>query len=107
MVRRAEDIAYVRDEITGTLARFAARPVDAARLEAVKRHTKYAFLMGLDSPEQVGNALSRIVALTGGIEAVDRFYEQMEQVTPDDILRATQKYFDARRRTVAVLKGTP
>ncbi len=106
MVKKAEDIPYVRDQIYQTLEEFKTRPVDAAKLDAVKRHNKYAFLMGLDSPERVAEAMARFIALTGGLEVVDQLYTEMDQVTPQDILQATKKYFDAQRRTVAVLKGT-
>lgn len=106
MVKKAEDIPYVRDQIEKTLEEFKIRPVDAAKLDAVKRHNKYAFLMGLDSPERVAEAMARFIALTGGLEVVDQLYAEMDQVTPQDILQATKKYFDPKRRTVAVLKGT-
>ncbi len=105
MVKKAEDIGYVRDEVYRTLEEFKTRPVDAKRLDEVKRHNKYAFLMDLDSPGRVAGALARFVALTGGIDVVDRLYAALDRVTPEDVARAAAKYFDPKRRTVAVLKG--
>jgi zinc protease len=105
MVKRQDDVAYVRDEIYRTLEHFKTVPVDATKLDHVKRHNKYEFLMSLDSSERVAEILSRWIALTGGLEAIDQLYEEFDRVTPEDILRATQKYFDAERRTVVVLKG--
>ena len=107
MVKKAEDVAYVRDEIYRTLEEFQTKPVDGGRLEGVKRHNKYAFLMDLDSPGSVAGGLARFVALSGGIEVVDRLYAAIDRVTPQDIAHAAQKYFDPKRRTVVVLKGTP
>jgi len=46
------------------------------------------------------------VAVTGGIEALDRMYAEAEQVMPEEIMAAARKYFDPKRRTIAVLKGT-
>jgi zinc protease len=105
MVKRVEDVGTVRDEIYRTQEEFKTRPVDAGKLDAVKRHNKYAFLTGLDSPEAVAGALARFVALTGGIEVVDRLYGAMDQVTPEDLIHAAKKYFRPERRTVVVLKG--
>ena len=62
--------------------------------------------MGLDTPDNVAGGLARLVALTGGIEAVDKLYGTMETITPEDILKAARKYFTPERRTVVVLKGT-
>lgn len=106
MVKDPADIGYVRDAIQKTIEEYQTTPVDAKRLEAVKRHEKYAFLMQLNSPERVAESLARLVALTGGIEVVDELYSTMDKVTPADVQRAAKKYFDPKRRTVAVLKGS-
>ena len=89
-----------------TLEDFKAKPVAAERLEQVKRRNKYAFLMELDSAGGVAAALARLVAITGGIEAVEELYAAFDRLTPSDVQEATKKYFDARRRTVMVLRGT-
>ncbi|MFZ5815882.1 MAG: M16 family metallopeptidase [Bacillota bacterium] len=41
-------------------------------------------------------------ALTQGVERFDRALEELEAVTPDDLLRVAQRYLDARRRTVGL-----
>ncbi len=105
MVKNEADLPAVRGEIDRTLQRYKTEPVDAKRLDQLKRRHQYAFLMALDSPEAVAGALARFVALSGGIEVVDRFFAEFDRVTADDILRATRKYFTPERRTVVVLKG--
>ena len=105
MVKKAEDLGYVRDEVYRTLETFKTKPADAARLETVKRHNKYAFLMELDSAGGVAGALARPIALTGDIEAVERLYAAMDRVTASDVQRAAKKYFDATRRTVMVVRS--
>jgi zinc protease len=106
MVKDAADVDLVRDEIYRTLERFQAAPADAEKLAQLKRRHKYGFLMHLDTPDSVAGALARPIALTGGIECVDRLYEALDRATPDDIMRAARKYFVPARRTVMVLKGT-
>lgn len=105
MVKKAGDLDSVRDEVYRTLEEFKAKPVATERLEQVKRRNKYAFLMELDSAGGVAAALARLVAITGGIEAVDELYAAFDRLTPSDVQEATRKYFDARRRTVMVLRG--
>lgn len=105
MVKKAEDIPYVRDEVYRTLEYFKNTPVDAARLRDLKRRNKYSFLMGLDTPDAVASRLARFIALTGDIAVIDTLYARMDAITPEDIMRAAKKYFTPERRTVVVLKG--
>ena len=105
MVKKVEDIRAVQEAIDRTIGEFQARPADAGKLEAVKRHHKYGFLMGLDSPDAVAGSVARFVALTGGIDVIDRLYGEMDKVTPQDVVRAARAYLQPQRRTVVVLKG--
>lgn len=105
MVKKPEDIDYVRDEIYRTLEDFKTKPVDSTRLQDLKRRNKYAFLMALDTPDAVAARLARFIALTGDIAVIDQLYAAMETITPDDIMRAAKKYFTPERRNLVVLKG--
>ena len=105
MIKRPEDIAYVRDEVYRTLEQFKTTPVDAKRLSDLKRRNKYSFLMSLDTPGEVAARLARYVALTGDIAVIDTLYPRMDAITPDDIMRCAKRYFVPERRTVVVLKG--
>jgi len=105
MVKREEDIAAIQQEIGKTITAFQTRPVDARRLADIKRRRRYEFLMHLDTPESVAGGLARFVALSGGIDVVDRFYATLARITPDDIRTAARRYFTPARRTVVVLKG--
>jgi zinc protease len=106
MVKKEEDVNYVRDEVYRTLEEFKTEPVAAKKLNDLKRRNKYSFLMGLDTPDNVAGRLARLVAVTGGIEIVDRLYTQFDKVTPKQIMSAAKRYFIPERRTVVVLKGT-
>jgi zinc protease len=105
MVKKAEDVEGVRDDIYRTLEQFKTTPVDETRLRDLKRRNKYSFLMGLDTPDAVASRLARFVALTGDIAVVDTLYAQMDTITAEDLMRAAKKYFTPERRTVVVLKG--
>ncbi|MGD0518422.1 MAG: pitrilysin family protein [Thermoguttaceae bacterium] len=105
MVKNPEDIDSVQKDIEETIKKFQSAPVSEQKLADVKRHDKYELLDRLDSPERVAEALTRYIALTGGIEALDQLYATYESVTPEDILRAAKEYYRPERRTIAVLKG--
>lgn len=105
MVKKAEDIDSVRDDVYRTLEVFKTTPVDEKRLNDLKRRSRYSFLMGLDTPDHVAGGVARFVALTGGLGVIDQLYDQLMQVTPQDIMHAAKKYFVPESRTVVVLKG--
>ena len=105
MVKKEEDIAYVRDEVYRTVEEFKTRPVDQKKLDDLKKRNKYGFLMGLDTPDKVAGGLARLVAITGGVDVVDVLYRQFDTVTPQEIMQAAQKFFAPEQRTVVVLKG--
>ncbi|MBM2841528.1 MAG: Insulinase family protein, partial [Bacteroidetes bacterium] len=105
MVKKEEDVNYVRDEVYKTLEQFKTATVDEKKLNDLMRRNKYSFLMGLDTPDHVAGGLARFVALTGGIEVVDQLYAELNKITPQHIMNAARKYFTPENRTVVVLKG--
>ncbi len=105
MVKKPEDVNYVRDEVYKTLEQFKTTLVDAKRLDDLKKRQKYQFLMGLDTPDHLAGGVARFVALSGGLEVIDRLYSKFETITPQEVMAAAQKYFVPEHRSVVVLKG--
>jgi zinc protease len=107
IIARVKDPAkvdYVLGEIDRTVGEFQTTPPDAKRVADVKSRTKYGFLMNLETPSAVAGALARIVALTGGAEAVDQMFTTLDGVTPKDVQTAARTTLGRERRTVAVLQ---
>jgi zinc protease len=104
-VKNESDIEYVIGEIDKTTDKFASGLVSPQELENIKKRSRYAYLMSLDTPERAAGRLARTIALTGGIEAVDELYGTIAAITAEDIRAAAQKYLQKERRTVLVLKG--
>lgn len=105
MVKKEADVPYVRDEVYKTLEEFKTLAVDPKKLSDLIRRNKYSFLMGLDTPNAVAGGIARFVAVTGGLNVIDRLFAKEATITPDDIRDAARKYFAPERRTVVVLKG--
>ena len=98
-------VDYVRSEIERVIDGCQLSPPDAARLADLKSRLKYSFLMNLDTPDHVAQSLARIIAVTGGIRAIDQLYTTYDSITPQDVQAAARKYLVRERRTVAVLRG--
>jgi len=105
MVKAKEDVDYVKELVAETIATYQEEPVDKATLEELKSREKYQFLMNLDTPASVAHNLARYIALTGGIEAVNEYYEALVNASPDDIQQVAQTYFVENARNTIVLKG--
>ena len=106
MVKSEKDMDYIKSEIYNTIAKFQSTLVDEKSLEKQKKNMKYSFLMELDAPDKVAGRLARIVALTGGIDAVDAYFATVDKITPKDIQDAAKKYFVPEKRTVLTLTGS-
>ncbi len=105
MVKREEDIPAVQNAIDATVEKFKTELVPAEKLEREKKHTRYAFLMNLDTPAKVAGNLARLIALTADLNAVNILYDTIAQLTPEDIRAAARHYFVQKHRTIIILKG--
>jgi zinc protease len=104
-VKDPEKVDEVLTRIDQVVSKFQATPPDAQKLADLKSNQKYGFLMNLDTPAKVSRQLVRGIAVTGGIEALEQYYETLNAVTPEDIQQAAKDYLARDRRTVAVLRG--
>ncbi|HEX5760508.1 MAG TPA: pitrilysin family protein [Thermoanaerobaculia bacterium] len=105
MVKDPAKVDYVLAEIDKAIAAYQAKPVEAQRLNDLKSRVKYGFLMNLATPDAVAQSLARIIAVSGGPEAIDQMYAALGTVTPADVQNAARELLRADRRTVAVLRG--
>jgi zinc protease len=105
MVKDPTKVDYVLAEIDKTIAAYQEKPVAAQRLADLKSRVKYGFLMNLETPDAVAQSLARIIAVSGGHEAIDTMYTSLDALTPADVQNAARELLRANRRTVAVLRG--
>jgi len=105
MIRSEDDVDYVRQLVFDTLERYKNQPVDPEKLQELKSRETYGFLMNLDTPSNVANNLARYVALSGGVGVVDVYFQDMQRLTPEDIMQVAKKYFAEQSRNVIILEG--
>ncbi|MFT5051184.1 MAG: zinc protease [Chlamydiales bacterium] len=105
-IKDPADVDAVEADIWSAIDAFRATPVSAARLDDVRSSLKYGFLSGLSTPNQVCENVAQIVAITGGLTAVDRMYATLDAVTPEDVRAAADRWLRTERSTVAVLHAS-
>jgi zinc protease len=102
-VKNGADLDTVQRQIAATAQDFAAKPVDAQKLEALKEHLRYEFALGLDNSEAIAETVARYVALRRTPETANRYYEMYSKLTAQDIQKVAQKYLIDRNRTTVTL----
>jgi zinc protease len=103
-VRKPEDLPIVRSRIDSALAEAARSPIDAARLDAIKSHLRYAFAGSLRSADAVADAVGTAVATTGRVESINELFAAYEGLTPSDLQRVAVKYFQPGNTTAIILE---
>jgi zinc protease len=102
-VKNVADLDAVQRQLAATAQDFAAKPVDAQKLEALKEHLRYEFALGLDNSEAIAETVAQYVALRRTPETANRYYETYSKLTPQDIQKVAQKYLVDRNRTTVTL----
>ncbi|MCS7228691.1 MAG: pitrilysin family protein [Candidatus Kryptonium sp.] len=102
-IKREDLIDSVKSEIFKAIEELKVKPVSKERLEQVKSYMRYSFAMSLDNPNSVAYIVGNYFQLTGDPESVNELYSLYEKVTPQDIMRAVQKYFTKENRTIVTL----
>lgn len=105
-VRRAEDVAAVRDAVQRELALWRVRAPDASRLDALKSRTRYGFAAGLDHSKSIADALVPSLAVGRDPARIERQFAGLMALTPADVQRAADRTFrDAAMVVVTLAQG--
>jgi zinc protease len=104
-IKDPSKVDYVLEAIDATAAVYRDTLVDAGRLAALKSRLRYGFLMGLETPDAVAQRLARHIAISGGLEGIERLYAAYAAVTPEDVQAAAQAYLVPEQRTIGVLRS--
>ncbi len=102
-VKKAEDMEYVRGQILATVQQFRDKPVDGARLDAVRKHLRYELALRMDNSEAVAQVVAGYVALRRTPDTMNKLFEQYAGLTPQDVQQAAEKYLSENACTIVTL----
>ncbi len=102
-VNRAGDADFIRDQIYATVKSFQDKPVEPARLDAVRRHLRNELALRMQSSDAIASVLARYIALRRTPETLNLLYQQFAALTPQDIQQAARKYLTENNRTTVTL----
>jgi len=103
MVKDPADVHAVEGEIWSALEALRRDGPTAQQLDANRSRSKYAFLSALTTPSSVCRNLAQLVAITGDVDAVERWQATLDAVSVADVRAAAGRWLAPERSTVAVL----
>lgn len=104
-VKKASDLKPVEEQILNTLNGFKDTLVPAGKLDAVKRHLRYEFALGMDNSDAIAGVVARYIALRRTPETINKVYDLYDQITAEDLRNVARKYFTEKTRTTVTLTG--
>jgi zinc protease len=102
-VKKPADVDAVRDAILATVKAFQDKPVDAARLNAVRKRLRYSLAQRMTSSDAIAGILAPYVALRRTPDTINNLYDQYAALTPEDVQSAAAKYLTEKVRTTVTL----
>jgi predicted Zn-dependent peptidase len=105
--RAPHTAAEVEAEIDAELERLATEPAGAEEISRVKNQLRAEMIRGLQSNEGLASTLAYYETLAGDWRYLTTHLEQLDKITPADILAVAAKYLRPENRTVAVIVSKP
>ena len=84
--------------------RYGEELVDKEQLERTRARLRYSFAMRMDSTASIANAVASFVALRNTPETINKLFALYQQITPEDIRAAVNKFFTESNSTVVTLQ---
>ena len=103
MVNDPAAVDAVEARILEEVERFRGELVNPEVLADTKSNMKYGFLMGLENAQDIAFSLIGFVINTGGIEAVETYYDTLDGVTAEHLRQAARQYLVPEHRTTVTM----
>lgn len=98
-----KDLRYVLEELLAVIDTIKTKPVDPQILNDAKSNIRYRILMNMDNPTDIANTLSSFISVSGNPESINRYYNKMQEITPEDIIYVARKYFVNTSLTIGTI----
>jgi zinc protease len=102
-VKSPDLVPKVKEVIDRHMTKLQNELVDGERLDRIKSHERYSFALGLTSPEAVASTVADEIALTGKVETLNQYFNQIQKTTPQDIQRLAKQTFRPQNETMVTL----
>lgn len=105
IVKNEKDLSYVEQAIFEELERLKNEPVSEEILNDVKSNMKYSFANALGTTDGIAGTLAFYINLATEPGTVNKLFDLIAKVSPNDIQEMARKYFKKANSTVVTLTG--
>lgn len=102
-IKDQKDVDYVREQILATFERYKKELIPPDKLNATRSRLRYSVALSFDSSEAIANGIAPYIALRRTPDTINKLFALYDQITPEDIRAAAQRYFIDNRRTIVTL----
>ncbi len=102
-VKEEKDVDYVRDEILKTYKRYMTELIPQQKLDATRSRLRYGFAMAMNSNDAIAGAIAPFVAFKRTPDTINKLYDVIDSLTPEDIRHYAQQYFGEKNQTIVTL----
>lgn len=102
-VKQETDVNYVRDEIIKTYRRYTEELIPQKKLDETRSRLRYGFAMAMNSNDAIADAIAPYVALKRTPDTINKLYDLIDSLTPDDIRHIARQYFSDKNQTIVTL----
>jgi zinc protease len=102
-IKDQKDVDYVRDQILATFERYKKETIPQAKLDATRSRLRYSAALALNSSEAIASGIAPYIALRRTPDTINKLFALYDQITPEEIRAAAQRYFVDNRRTIVTL----
>ena len=106
-IKDPNDVEAVLERIEQTVVKFRDELPDVAKVDAVKSHMRYQYLLGLDTANAVAGEVASFVGTGGDLARVEVLYDNLAAVTPEDVREAARRWLVDSGRTTVILRENP
>lgn len=92
-----------RSEIVAEMRRLVTSPPTPQEMAKAKRMTRNSFHFAMETNAGQTGTIGYYYTITGSTEFLDTYLERLDSVTPQDIARVAEKYFNMEPSSVALL----
>jgi zinc protease len=102
-LKKAEDLQYTKDQIESAINGLVNNGIDEKVLEETKSHILYSFATSLNSASSIAQSLSYMIWVTGDPEALNQYYQQINELTVADVQEIARKYLVPGRLIISTI----
>ena len=101
--KKQQDLIYLKEEFEKEIEKVKYTPQNEKFLSDIKSNKKYRFLSSLNNPQSIALEIAETFQVSGEAENINTYFDILDQITAEDIMKTAKKYLVNSRRTIVTM----